>query len=227
MSTTPGEDKPELSHDLASERPKPIPTSADIGADSKQFSRKAAKYLVILSALFIIGIAVLAVVYREELRDFQEYGYLGAFVISIMSGGTIVVPVPGIPIIFTLGGILTFPFLVGLLAGLGEGLGAFTFYFAGRGGNSFLPEKHKHNRFYTRIQRWMTQRGVLTLFLASAIFNPAFALVGATAGAMRMPAWKFFVACAAGKAVKGTYVAYLGALGLGHILEWFGMELTP
>jgi len=197
-----------------------------LGGQTHQPSRKASKYLVVFSVLFIIGMAALAVVYRDELKHFQEYGYLGAFVISIMSGGTLIVPIPGVPIIFALGGILSYPFLVGLCAGAGEGLGACNFYMAGRGGHTYVPEKQRSNRFYAWVERWMTRHGYITLFLGSAIFNPAFSLIGLMAGASKMPLWKFYLVCAAGKAVKGTYVAYLGTLGMGFVLEWFGIDLN-
>ena len=225
MHTDVGEDKQRPSSKLPSD-PLKLPTNANVlGENRQEPSKKAAKYLIMLSALFIIGIAALAVVFREEVADFHQYSYLGAFLISVMSGGTVIVPVPGVPVIFTLGGIVPYPFLVGLAAGLGEGLGAFNFYLAGRAGQSFLTEKHKRNRVYSRVEGWMTKRGYLILFLGSAIFNPAFALIGATAGAMRMPAWKFYLVCATGKAVKGIYVAYLGMWGLGYILDWFGIDL--
>ena len=187
--------------------------------------KKASKYLIVASLLFVVGLAALAVVFRDDLRTFHQYSYPGAFIISVMSGGTIIVPIPGIPVIFALGGIVPYPFLVGLAAGLGEALGAFTFYVGGRGGQSMLTEKQRNSGVYTRLDRWMTSRGSLTLFVASAIFNPVFSVISAMAGATRFPAWKFYVACAAGKTVKGMYVAYLGAWGLGHVLGWFGISL--
>jgi len=220
-----GEDKAETPGNSSSDPPNLASDIYGLGEGAKQPSKKAAKYLVVFSVLFIVGIAALAVVYRGELRDFQEYGYIGAFIISIMSGGTLIVPIPGVPVIFALGGILSYPFLVGLCAGAGEGLGACNFYLAGRGGQTYVPDKHKSNRFYAWVERWMTRHGYLTLFLGSAIFNPAFSLIGLMAGASGMPAWKFYLVCAAGKAVKGTYVAYLGTLGMDYVLEWFGMDL--
>lgn len=194
-------------------------------AEQRQPSKRTAKYLIALSVLFIIGIAALAIIYRAQLRDFEQYGYVGAFVISAMAGATIIVYIPGVPVVFTLGWVLPYPFLVGIAAGLGEALGEFTGYAAGRGGHQLLSEKYKQNKYYARVQRWMTNRGYLTLFLASAVFNPFFDVIGATAGAMRFPPWKFYLVCAAGKTVKGTYVAYMGALGLGYILQWFGIKL--
>jgi membrane protein YqaA with SNARE-associated domain len=191
--------------------------------DKGKEPRKTGRYLILLSALLVIAIAALAVIYRSELKDFKEYGYLGAFVVSFMAGATIIVYVPGVPLVFALGGLLPYPFLVGIAAGLGEALGEFTGYLAGRGSGSFLKNQKpgRAQRLYSRIEGWMTKHGYLTLFLASAVFNPFFDLIGATAGATRMPPWKFYIVVAAGKIVKGTYVAYLGMLGMDYILRWF------
>ena len=193
--------------------------------ESQAPPKKYAKYLIALSVLCVLGMAALAIVFRDQLRNFEEYGYLGAFLISVMSGGTFVVYVPGVPIIFALGGILSSPLLVGLAAGAGEGLGALVFYLVGRSGHSLLSEKQKNNRVYSRVRGWMARRGFLTLFLASAIFNPVFALFGAAAGALKYPPWKFWLSCTAGKAVKGIYVAYFGALGLRYVLNWLHISL--
>jgi len=202
-----------------------LPPPSDIAIKADASARKAGKHLIVLSVLAVIGLAALAVIFREELEDFEEYGYLGAFFISILSGGTIIVYVPGVPVVFTLGGLVSLPFLVGIAAGLGEGLGAFTFYVAGRGGHSLLTEKQRSNKVYRTVEGWMTRHGLLTLFLASAIYNPVFSAIAATAGATRYSLWKFYLSCAAGKIVKGTYTAYLGAWGLAYILEWFHISL--
>lgn len=70
----------------------------------------------------------------------------------------------------------------------------------------------------------MGKRGYVTVFLASAIFNPFYMFFGATAGATGMAPWKYYLASAAGKIVKATYVAYLGAWGMGYILGWLGIK---
>jgi uncharacterized membrane protein YdjX (TVP38/TMEM64 family) len=225
MNATVREGKEKSHQDLLSDDPT-LSIAADTSAEgSLAPPKKVAKYLIVLSALCVIGMAALAVVFREQLQNFDEYGYLGAFLISIMSGATFIVYVPGVPIIFALGGILPSPLLVGLAAGAGEGLGALVFYLAGRSGHSLLSEKQKNNKIYSRVRGWMARRGFLTLFLASAIFNPVFALFGAAAGAIKYPPWKFWLSCTAGKAVKGIYVAYLGALGLNYVLHWLHISL--
>ena len=50
----------------------------------------------------VIGIAALAVAFREELANFREYGYLGAFVVSLMAAATFIIYVPSVPGIFAL-----------------------------------------------------------------------------------------------------------------------------
>ncbi len=195
--------------------------------------RKRGWYLIVLSVSLIVAIGALAVVFRDEIGDphqYEKYSYVAAFVVSFMAGATVIVYVPGVPVVFALGGIVHFPFLVGIVAGLGEALGGLTGYIIGRGGESYLKEsgggriQGAFQKIYSRIDNWMGKRGYLTVFLASAIFNPFFMFFGATAGATRMAPWKYYLASAAGKIVKATYVAYLGAWGMGYILGWLGIN---
>jgi uncharacterized membrane protein YdjX (TVP38/TMEM64 family) len=194
------------------------PESANEGKDKRKLFRVSSWILILSSVVLTIGIAVLAVIFRKEVANFQQYGYLGAFLVSLMAGATIILYIPGIPVIFALGGVLPSPLFVGLAAGIGEAIGELTGYSFGRGGATFLKEKYI--KIYSRMEKWLKTRGYLTIFLASAIFNPFFDVVGATAGALRYPLWKFFLWCWAGKTVKGIAVAYLGRLGLRYILHW-------
>jgi len=202
--------------------------------------RKNGWRLVLLSALLMIAIGVLAAVFRNDLKyildnieQYEKYIYVIAFVVNFMAGATVIVYVPGVPVVFALGGIVQFPFVVGIVAGLGEALGGFTGYIMGRGGESYLKEptgggrvQRAFHKIYTRIDDWMGKRGYATVFLASAVFNPFYMLFGATAGATRMAPWKYYLASAAGKIVKATYVAYLGHWGMGHILDWLHISTT-
>jgi uncharacterized membrane protein YdjX (TVP38/TMEM64 family) len=180
-------------------------------------------HLFALSGLIFVVIAAVAIVFRESLTDVQEYGYLGAFIISVMSAATIIVYVPGVPVIFTLGGVLPYPIFVGLAGGFGEAIGELTAYYAGWSGRNIL--KGRFTRVYNRIERWIRTRGYLTVFLSSAVFNPVFDIIGMTAGAMRFPVWKFFLLCWAGKTIKSTAVAYAGYWGLGTILRWLDIGI--
>jgi membrane protein YqaA with SNARE-associated domain len=202
--------------------------------------RKRSWYLILLSVLLIVAIGALAVAYREDLKyvvdnidHYEKYAYIIAFVVNFMAGATVIVYVPGVPTVFALGGIMPFPYgqlVVGVVAGLGEALGGFTGYMMGRGGESYLKDpgngkiQRAFQKIYSRIDDWMGKRGYVTVFLASAIFNPFYMFFGATAGATRMAPWKYYLASAAGKMVKATYVAYLGYWGMGYILGWLGIK---
>ena len=124
------------------------------------------------------------------------------------------------------------PFYLGLAAGAGEAIGEFVIYTAGRTGHAFFlkdrfieaqTNKESHG-VYPRLQRWIHAKGSLALFLSSAIWNPFFSLISATAGATRFPAWKFLGSVWAGKTLKWTIIALLGYAVFGQlvkrIVEW-------
>ena len=75
--------------------------SASVGEDKKE-PPKIKWYLIILSALLFIGIAALAVAFGVETANFKEYGYLGAFVVSLMATVALIIYVPGMLVIFAL-----------------------------------------------------------------------------------------------------------------------------
>lgn len=195
----------------------------------KRQSFRVRWYWILLAALSVAGIVTSVVVLRSEILDFRHYGYLGVFLISLLASATVVALIPSVPVIFALGGILN-PFFVGLVAGIGEAMGALTGYFAGRTGHAFFIRDRsagtgRLGRFYSRLQKWVETRGSLALFLSSAIFNPFFVVIGATAGALRFPAWKFFLTVWAGKTVKWTLVSLVGWGAISYILHRFGITL--
>lgn len=79
-------------------------------------------YLRILVLILVLGVTACIFVFRDRLANLAGYGYLGAFLISLLSSATILLPVPGIAVIFALGATYN-PYLVGLAAGAGFSLG--------------------------------------------------------------------------------------------------------
>jgi membrane protein YqaA with SNARE-associated domain len=201
-------------------------------AENSQAKVKPSKvrwYWILLAALLVAGMIASIVVLRHRIADFEHYGYLGAFLISIFASATIIAFIPSVPVIFALGGILN-PFFVALAAATGETMGESTGYLAGRTGYAFFFKTRsvdvgKPGGIYPRLQRWVQTKGSLALFLSSAVFNPFFSVIGATAGALRFPAWKFYPIVWAGKMVKWMVVAMLGRALLVYILHWFGVTL--
>ncbi len=187
-------------------------------SQDKKEPSKVRWYWILLAVLLVMGIVASVVVFRDKLVDFQHYGYIGAFLISILASATVIAFIPSVPVVFALGGILN-PFFVGLAAGIGEAIGEFTGYLAGRTGYAFF--QNRPVGIYSRLQKWVETRGSLALFLSAVIFNPFFSVIGATAGALRFPAWKFFLIVWAGKTVKWIVVAIVGWGLLSYILRWF------
>lgn len=188
----------------------------------KQHRFRWTHLIAICGGASIVVIAIVAVIFRDRVSAINQYGYIGVFVISMLGGATLIVPIPAIVAVFTLGGILN-PILVGVSAGLGEAIGELTAYMAGYGER--LTLERRFHRVYPTIKSWMKRRGSITLFLFSAILNPFFDLVGAAAGATKYPLWKFLLVCWAGKTVKGMMVAYAGAFGLRALLSAIGIKV--
>src|SRR5215471_4415690 len=87
------------------------------------------------------------------------YGYLGVFLLTLLSSATIVLPSPALGVVALAGKTMN-PWLVGLIGGLAAGLGESTGYIAGLGGSP-LAERA---RFYSRVERWVRRWGALTIF---------------------------------------------------------------
>lgn len=171
--------------------------------------------------------AAAVVYYRHAVERLGGYGYIGAFIISIMGGATIIIPIPMLAVVFALGSALEYTWLLGLVAGLGETLGALTIYMTGYGGGVAIA-KGMHGRLqvaYERMMEQMKKRGSLTLFLLAAVINPFFYPAALAAGALRFSIRKYFVICWAGKTVKGMTVAYAGYYGLRGLLQALGIPL--
>lgn len=177
-----------------------------------------------MGAAVLVGVILFALAilrYWEEVAQLEKYGYLGAFVISLLSSATVIVPVPGIAVVFALGGVVKYPWLLGLLVGMAEPLGELVGYLAGTGGRMMVQSNP--SPMYRRMEGWMKRRGGWVLFFFAAFPNPFFDIAGAIAGVLRYPLWKFLLVCWAGKTVKGLTIALGGAWGMKFFLSWFEM----
>ena len=196
----------------------------------QQLKKGSAKIAYILGIFGIVATLLMAgavVYYWEWVQALEAYGYLGAFVISILGGATIIIPVPMLAVVFALGGVMRYTWLVGLAAGMGETLGALTIYMTGYGGGTaFYDTKYSRiHAAYERLTRLMEQRGSITLFLLSAVINPFFYPAALAAGALRFGVKRYFLICWVGKTIKGMTVVYVGYYGLRGLLRMLGMPV--
>ncbi len=197
--------------------------STGITEATKKASKKR-DYIIGAAGLMIaLALCALVIIYWDYIQKADRYGYLGVFIISIITGGTIFIPVPGLLVVFTMGSILN-PAIVGALAGLGEAIGGIIIYLTGYSGHTAIEKLETVNhRFTAKFEDWLHSRGSIAVFVMSSIINPLFFPFTALAGAMHFGLAKFFFLCWAGKTIKGMGVAYLGYYGLGSILHWTGI----
>jgi membrane protein YqaA with SNARE-associated domain len=170
------------------------------------------RYRQFLALIFVIALSALIFIYRDQIKELAPYGYIGVFIISILTSSSIIIPVPGWILIATMGAILN-PILVGIISGIGGTLGEVTGYLFGYGGRLAI----EHVRIYSKMVGWMQRWGSLTIFILALIPNPLFDIAGAIAGLLRFPLWKFFLVGAAGRIPKHILFAYIGVWGA-HLL---------
>lgn len=161
-------------------------------------------FILILALSF--GIFLLARFYLD-LERFLLYGYLGVFVVNLISCATIVFPIPGEVINIAAGAILN-PLLVGLVASVGATIGELTSYAAGYWGSKAIIDEHSEK--YKKAEAWLNRHGSLAVFVFALLPILVFDLLGLAAGALRFPFWKFVLACWAGRVIRGLVAAYLG-----------------
>jgi uncharacterized membrane protein YdjX (TVP38/TMEM64 family) len=164
-------------------------------------------YLYVLS--FVLGAAAIALIpiFGGKVKEFENFGYLGVFLMGVIGSAAPVWPMPGSWAAFIAAGLGWNIVWVGLAAGIGEAIGEVAYYGLGYSGQPLL----KKVKWYPRVEGWMRRRGWLTIFLASAIPNFIIRLVDVSAAALRYPLWKFFLFCWAGKTVKSFAFAAAGA----------------
>ncbi len=165
--------------------------------------------------LLALGISALIIIERDQLSSLGRYGYPGVFLISMASSATVFLPAPSLAVVFATGGVLN-PLLVGIAAGFGEALGELTGYVAGASGRAIIEDRERYQRLVKLTRRY----GLLIIFFLSMVPNPTFDLAGIAAGALQFPVSRFLMACWAGKTIKTTIVALLGAGSLGLFVHF-------
>lgn len=160
----------------------------------------------ILALLIVIGISVYVFTIRDQASQLAIYGYPGIFGLAFLSYATVLLPAPGIAVIFTMGAIFN-PFGVALAAGAGAALGEISGYLAGFSGQAIA----ENAKLYERLTQWMKTNGALTIFVLSVIPNPLFDIVGVIAGALKVRLPVFLFWCWIGETLKMLFFALAGA----------------
>ena len=160
---------------------------------------------------FAIGVAALVLLLSREIASLGELGYIGAFLIALLSSATILFPAPGWAVIAAMGAALD-PVLLGVSAGIGSAIGELTGYLAGDGVRDLLNSRIKESR---QIEDAVRKYGVFAVAFFAFVPNPLFDIAGVVAGGLRIEWWKFLLACAAGRVLRYILLAMAGQFTLG------------
>ncbi|MFO7772712.1 MAG: VTT domain-containing protein [Dehalococcoidia bacterium] len=174
-----------------------------------------------ISVAITVTLCVLIIQHREYIEQIARWGYVGCFLINVITSGTFVMPGFGTVFTVTLGGVLN-PTIVGAVAGIGEAVGATGAYFTGYGGGGLFGDRN--GRLFLRFSNIMDRHGYKAVFFLAAIITPIYYPFAVFMGMLRFGWARFFLATWAGRTVKNMALAYLGYFGLRSILRWLGLN---
>jgi len=137
----------------------------------------------------------------------KSFGYIGIFLISLISTSTIFLPAPLYLIILAASALGMNPILIAISSGFGMALGELTSYFIGLGGNNLMKEKYK--KAVRRFERFFKKYGFISIVVTAFIPFP-FDIVGISAGIARYDIKKFLLAVFIGRFFKALLLALLG-----------------
>lgn len=167
-----------------------------------------------LSLLAFVAITLFVFSVRDRAAELAVYGYPGIFLIAMLSSATVLLPAPGLAIVFGMAGVFH-PLGVAIAAACGAAIGETSGYLAGIGGRSVIERMD----IYIRMEPFVRRYGAIAIVILAAIPNPFFDLASIAAGALKLPFWKFLLAAWIGQIIKMTMVAYAGSLSLGWLFR--------
>jgi uncharacterized membrane protein YdjX (TVP38/TMEM64 family) len=159
----------------------------------------------IAALIAVVGVSIYIFSIRDQVAGLGALGYPGIFLISLLAYATVLLPAPGVALVFTMGAVFD-PFWIAIAAGAGAALGEFSGYLAGYGSQLVVERV----AFYNRLTKWMQVNGPITILILAAIPNPFFDLAGIAAGALKMHPVKFLFWVWIGVTIKMFLFSYAG-----------------
>lgn len=166
----------------------------------------------LLQIIFSILIALAVLFASSYLRHFSTLDYIGVFIISLLSAATIFIPAPSWVFVVSMGRILN-PYLVGLVAGIGSGLGEITGYIAGQGVSRLVQNTESFDKY----KNWIRRKDMLAIGILAFIPNPLFDIAGLAAGSLGIGVRRFILPCMIGRTLRYILLAYLGEFSVKYI----------
>jgi membrane protein YqaA with SNARE-associated domain len=135
-----------------------------------------------------------------------QYGYAGAFLISIFGNFTIFFPVPFTITIYAFGATLN-PLLLGIVCGIGSTIGEASAYLVGMGGRKVIEGRYEER--LESAKRLIQRYGAAIIFLFALLPLPDDVIL-IPLGVLRYDLKKALTAAFLGKVTMCTIVAYAG-----------------
>jgi membrane protein DedA with SNARE-associated domain len=171
--------------------------------------------LRVLALLVVVAITIYIFSIRDRVQQFAGLGYPGVFLIALLANATVLLPAPGVAVIYAMGAVFN-PLGVALAAGTGGALGELSGYLAGFSGQAVI----ERTDIYNRIKPWVDKYGGWTILVLSAIPNPFFDVAGIAAGIAKMPLRTFLTFTWIGQLIKMTMFAVAGHFSIPWITRF-------
>jgi uncharacterized membrane protein YdjX (TVP38/TMEM64 family) len=144
---------------------------------------------------------------KDDLKQYELLAYLVVFGVALASNMTIVAPVYVFTPIMVAASDVYNPALIALAAALGGTLGEMSGYLAGSLGKKIVFSDYPEA--YEKVTGWVDKYGVFAIFVLA--FQPVFPfdVAGIVAGATKMPAHRFLIACFLGRFPKYLITCYM------------------
>jgi len=159
----------------------------------------------------------------EWAKWFQNLGYFGIFLLSLVGAMSIFVPIPYTLVIFWLGNYGWDPFLLMIAGGFGAAIGELSGYILGFYGRKIVSQE--------RLRKMSYLIKAFGRYLPIAIFFFAFTplpddLLFIPLGILKYKLFKAFIPSFLGKLLMCFTLAHLGKIGANFILLIFGEEFS-
>ena len=143
------------------------------------------------------------------------FGYLGVFVVSLVSAASIFIPVPGFIFILAAATFLN-PFLVAIVAGAGMAIGEMTGYAIG-GGSSYILKKGDY-KWLKMGEKWFKKdRGFFIILIFAATPLPD-DITGILGGMFKYDWRRFLLAAFIGKTLLNLALALAAFYGFNALV---------
>ncbi len=187
----------------------------------KRIDREKIMIGVVIAVMILLSLTFATGGLHGLYRALIGLGYGGAFISGLIGTSSLMISVlpPQLLVFILCDPSLEFnPFLIGVAAGVGSGIGQYAHYYIGEGGRYVLPQKHraKIDAWKQRIEKY----GALLIFLFAVTPLTPDDLIWIPLGMMKYPKKKALVTAIIGKTVMLVAFAYAGHYSIHLFRRW-------